>query len=233
MFQIIVSLLTLTILEIVLGFDNLVFITILSQRVKPSQQALARRLGLLCAVLTRLLLLSVATWLVGQTQPLFTLSGQVFSARTLLFLSGGLFLLVKGVQEIHTTFIENQNVSMNSHAAKFGAIIVQIALFDIIFSLDSIFTAVSMTTDFWVMAVAIILAIVVMLFASETLSRILQRYPTLRLLALSFLLLLGVVLIADAFGYRIPRGYIYFAIAFALSVETLKILLEKRQQAIK
>jgi len=225
----IISLLTLTILEIVLGIDNLVFIALLSQRVKQSQQKLARRLGLLLAVVTRLLLLATATWMMGLTQPLFTLFAQEFSIRTLLLAGGGIFLLIKGSQEIHATIEPQLDHTLKIKVSPLSLVIFQIALFDIIFSLDSVFTAVSMTTQYWVMATAIIIAILIMLLASEPLSKMLNRYPTLRLLALSFLLLLGVVLIADAFAYHIPRGYIYFAIAFSLGVESLRILMERRQ----
>ena len=208
--EIIISLLTLTILEIVLGVDNLVFIAILSSRLKPAQQKSARRWGLTMAWVTRLILLAMAVWLVGLTRPLFAVFAHHFSGRDLFLLAGGLFLLVKGTSEIHAEIETATEKSVRRQFAKFAIIIFQIALFDIIFSLDSILTAIGLTHNFWIMAAAISIAIILMIIASEPLSQFIEKHPTVKMLALSFLLLIGMVLLADGFGFHIPRGYIYF-----------------------
>jgi predicted tellurium resistance membrane protein TerC len=229
--QIWASLLTLTLLEIVLGIDNLVFISILSQRVVKHLQKRARRIGLLMAVISRLFLLATASWVAKLTTPLITVFSRGFSGRDLLLIGGGLFLLVKATHEIHSGFddVHQPVAEVNKKPAKFTSVITQIMLFDIIFSLDSVITAVGMAQDFIIMALAIIIAVLTMLFASEPLSRFIHTYPTLRMLALSFLLLVGMVLFADGFGFHIPRGYIYFAMGFSLAVETLNITLLKRR----
>jgi predicted tellurium resistance membrane protein TerC len=227
------SLLTLTFLEIVLGIDNLVFIAILSNRLPKAKQQLARRLGLVFALATRLLLLASALWLVGLTKPLVSIFGQNISGRDAFLLLGGLFLLFKGTREIHHEFDANQEVTVKRAAVSFIGIVIQIAVMDIIFSLDSILTAIGMTQNFWIMALAIFIAIIAMIIASEPLSEFIETHPPVKMLALSFLLLIGMVLIADGMGFDIPKGYIYFAISFSVFVESLNTLLTKRKQRKK
>ncbi|MDF2867879.1 MAG: hypothetical protein K0S11_1349 [Gammaproteobacteria bacterium] len=227
--HVIFSLLALSVLEIVLGIDNLVFIAILSNRLPKHQQSLARRLGLLFALATRLLLLGSVLWLVGLTKPLFTLFGEAVSGRDIFLIIGGLFLLFKGTREIHSEFEESAEVSFKRVAAGFLGIVMQIAIMDIIFSLDSILTAVGMTQNFWIMAAAILIAIACMVIASDPLSEFINSHPSVKMLALSFLLLIGMVLVADGMGFAIPKGYIYFAISFSIFVEILNTLLAKRR----
>ncbi len=222
-FDITFSLLTLTFLEIILGVDNLVFIAIVSQRLpNKRQQMLARRLGLIFALLTRLLLLAGVFWLASLTKPLFTVFTQTFSGRDLILLFGGLFLLYKSTQEIHFEMKKKEEKEI-SLAVKQGLTmaIIQIGVLDIVFSLDSVLTAVGMTPYYWLMATAIFIAILLMIFASEFLSRMVETYPTVKMLAFSFLLLVGTVLIADGLHFHVPRGYIYFAVCFSLLVEIL------------
>ncbi len=230
-FDIALSLLTLTILEVVLGIDNLVFLAIISQRLPPQQRKKARHIGLTLAWMTRLLLLASAVWLTQLTKPLFTTFNYAFSGRDLFLLGGGLFLLAKATQEIHGELepVEGQ-VTTQVKTSSFGFVVTQIAILDIIFSLDSVLTAIGLTQRFWLMAVAITIAIIAMLFASEKLSHFIERHPTIKMLALSFLILIGMVLIAEGFKFHIPRGYIYFAMGFSLFIESLNILKRKRQK---
>lgn len=228
--HIIFSLLTLSLLEIVLGIDNLVFIAILSNRLPKHKQQIARKLGLIFALATRLLLLATVLWLVGLTKPLLTILGNEFSGRDIFLILGGLFLLFKGTQEIHNEFEETSEVSITRVSASFLGVITQIAIMDIIFSLDSILTAVGMTQNFWIMAAAVFIAIITMIIASDPLSEFINHHPTVKMLALSFLLLIGMILIAEGMGYEIPKGYIYFAISFSVFVELLNNLLTKRKQ---
>lgn len=227
------SLLALSVLEIVLGIDNLVFIAILSNRLPKHQQQLARRLGLLFALATRLLLLGSVLWLVGLTKPLFSLLGQEVSGRDIFLIVGGLFLLFKGTREIHNEFEESSEISFKKVAASLLGIVMQIAVMDIIFSLDSILTAIGMTQNFWIMAAAIFIAIICMIIASDPLSEFINTHPSVKMLALSFLLLIGMVLVADGMGFAIPKGYVYFAISFSIFVEILNNLLVKRRQRKK
>lgn len=224
------SLITLTILEVILGIDNLVFLAIISQKLPKNQQRKARQLGLTLAWLTRLLLLASAVWIVKLTNPLFTLFGIDFSGRDLFLIAGGLFLIAKSTQEIHIEIDprDERTEKIKTHKTSFGWIITQIAVLDIIFSLDSVLTAIGLTQRFWLMATAISIAIVTMVFASEPLSRFVERYPTVKMLALSFLMLIGMVLIADGFEFHIPRGYIYFAMGFSLFIEGLNIVKRRR-----
>jgi len=226
--QIWASLLTLTILEIVLGIDNLIFLSVMTDRLPIERQKRARQFGLILACLTRLLLLATITWLTHFTNPLFNLAGQTFSCRDLILIAGGLFLLAKGTSEIHVDVTQKTNQLKPTRSTYFMSVILQIMLLDIIFSLDSVITAVGMTQNFIIMALAIIIAVLLMLSASEPLSRLIRTYPTLKILALSFLLLVGMALIADGFAFHIPRGYLYFAIAFSLFVELLNILTGRR-----
>lgn len=224
------SLLTLTFLEIVLGVDNLVFIAIASSRLPPAKQKIARRLGLIFALVTRLILLASVVWLIGLKKPLFTLYNHAFSVRDLLLLAGGLFLLVKGTQEIHHEMEPEEITPKQRRYASVLSVIIQIGVLDIIFSLDSVFTAVGLTTTYWIMATAIIIAILTMIFLSEPLSNMVHNYPTIKMLALSFLILIGVILIADSFHAPVPKGYIYFAICFSVFVEVLNNLVKKRRK---
>jgi predicted tellurium resistance membrane protein TerC len=225
------SLITLTILEIVLGIDNLVFLAIITQRLPKHQQSYARKLGLTLAWVTRLMLLASAIWLTKLTSPLFTLFSNDISWRDIFLIGGGVFLLVKATQEIHGEMEPSpESTSRSGKAANFSWIITQIALLDIIFSLDSVLTAIGLTNNFFIMATAISIAILTMLFASEPLSRFVENHPTVKMLALSFLILIGMVLIADGLDNHIPRGYIYFAMGFSLFVELLNIVSRKRRQ---
>jgi predicted tellurium resistance membrane protein TerC len=228
--NIIISLLTLTFLEIVLGVDNLVFIAIISSRLPVEQQPLARRLGLLFALVTRLILLASVVWLIGLTKPLFTIFAHAFSVRDIVLILGGLFLLFKSTLEIHSEF---ESASETKSVKKFSsmvAVVIQIGILDIIFSLDSILTAIGLTQQFWIMACAIIIAVILMLCASEPLNRFINKYPTIKMLALSFLLLIGTVLIADGLSFAIPHGYIYFAVCFSVFVEFINTLLARKRK---
>lgn len=223
------SLVALTLLEIILGIDNLVFLAIISQKLPKHQQKRARQLGLTLAWVTRLMLLASAVWLTQLTHPLFSLFDMDFSGRDLFLLIGGIFLLTKATQEIHLEVDSKEKKQIVSTKTQtFGVVVIQIAILDIIFSLDSVLTAIGLTQRFWLMAIAITIAIICMVFASEPLSRLIERHPTLKMLALSFLMLIGMILIADGFGMHIPRGYIYFSMGFSLFIEFLNMLRRKR-----
>ena len=224
------SLLTLTTLEIVLGVDNLIFIAILAGRLPPAQQAPARRIGLGLALITRLLLLATLSWMIGLTRPVFTAMGQDFSWRDIILICGGLFLAYKGTSEIHHRMEPPEEEKDAGGSASFGGVLVQIMLLDIVFSLDSVITAVGMVEQFWIMATAVIVAAIVMLVASGPLSEFVQRHPTVKMLALSFLLMIALVLIADGFGVHIPKGYVYAAMGFSVLVESLNLIAAKRQR---
>jgi predicted tellurium resistance membrane protein TerC len=221
-----ISLVSLTALEIVLGIDNLVFISLMTNRLARSEQRLARQFGLLLACLTRLLLLATIAWMTRFTQPLFTWAGHAFSGRDVILILGGLFLLGKGTSELHfnVNVASKEQTSKLRQYSRFSVVIIQIMLLDIIFSLDSVITAVGMAQEFIVMALAIVIAIALMIGASGPLSHFINSYPNLKILGLSFLLLIGLVLIADGFGLHVPRTYLYFAIAFSVFVEWLNIL---------
>ena len=231
--QIWASLLTLTALEIVLGIDNLIFIAILADRLPAGRRSQARRLGLGLALFVRLGLLASISWIFGLTRPLFELFGQPFSWRDLILIGGGLFLLFKGTREIHER-IEGEDHDEAGHVGKasFAGVIAQILVLDIIFSLDSVITAVGMANHLWVMATAVIIAVVIMLVASEPVAAFVNRHPTVKMLALSFLLLIGMTLLADGVGFHLPKGYIYAAIAFSLLVETLNQLAARRRRLL-
>ena len=225
--QIWLSLLTLTALEIVLGIDNIVFIAILTNRLPPHQRPMGRKIGLTLALGTRLMLLATLAWIVKLTAPLFTLFDHGFSWRDLILIGGGLFLLVKAVLEMHESVEGAADTAANGgvDAAKvypaFSYIVVQIAIIDIIFSLDSVITAVGMADTLWVMVLAVVISMIIMLIASTPLSDFVSAHPTIKMLALSFLLLIGVFLIADGFGMKIPKGYLYFALGFSVAVEAM------------
>ncbi|MFT3742130.1 MAG: TerC family protein [Gammaproteobacteria bacterium] len=229
-FTIIINLFTLAALEIVLGVDNLVFIAIASSRLPQHRQKSARRIGLLLALGTRLLLLFSALWIIRLQTPLFSLGPWHFSARDLFLILGGLFLIVKGTMEIHREFESAAPQSKHRQFSSFFAIVTQIAILDIIFSLDSILTAIGMTQNFTIMAIAITIAILVMMLCSEPLSRFIENHPSIRMLALSFLLLIGTILIADGFKQHVPRAYVYCAVCFSMFVETLNTLLARKKK---
>jgi len=221
---------TLTALEIVLGVDNVVFISILAGKLPVEQREKARRLGLGLAMFVRILLLLSIAWVVKLTSPLFSVSSQEFSGRDIILLLGGLFLLAKSTHEMHGQLEGEEGHSSGRVAASFTSVIIQILLLDIIFSLDSVITAVGMADDVGVMIAAVVVAVLFMLVFSGALSRFVDKHPTIKMLALSFLLLIGVSLVAEGFEFHIPKGYIYFAMAFSLFVEVLNIKLRKSRQ---
>jgi predicted tellurium resistance membrane protein TerC len=219
-----IALATLTTLEIVLGIDNIVFITILADRLPAHQQQRARRLGLALAMGTRILLLFFLAWILGLVEPLFSIAGRGFSGLDLILIGGGLFLLWKSTHEIHDNLEGSEDVGgTRAAAASMGAVIVQIGLLDIVFSLDSVITAVGMAEDLAVMVIAIILAVAVMMVSADAIGAFVGRHPTVKMLALSFLLLIGMSLIAEGMGLHIPKGYIYFAMGFSIFVEVLNL----------
>ncbi len=231
--QIWASFLTLTALEIVLGIDNIVFLSVATNKLPPERRAAARRIGLALAFVMRVVLLTFAVWLTGLTKPIVALAGLALSWRDLLLLSGGLFLLIKGTREIHGEVEGGAEAPASGSAAvpaAFAAVVVQITVLDAVFSLDSVITAVGMTRNLGVMVAAITVAILVMLFAAGAVGAFIARHPTTRMLALSFLLLVGVALIADGLHFHVPRGYLYFAIGFSLLVEVLNIQAARRRR---
>jgi predicted tellurium resistance membrane protein TerC len=227
--QIWASLLTLTVLEIVLGIDNLVFIAILAGRLPGEQAHRARQLGLALALITRLLLLGAIAWITGVTQPLFELFGHPVSWRDIVLITGGLFLLYKGTREIHNR-LEGERPHKDAGYAGFAGVVAQITVFDMVFSLDSVITAVGMAEHLWVMALAIIVAVVIMLRAVVPLSAFIDQHPTVKMLALSFLLLVGMTLVADGAGFHVPKTYIYVAIGFSIGVEALNQIAARRRR---
>ena len=219
-FNVWTSLLTLTVLEIVLGIDNIVFLSIASSRLPKSRRPEARRIGLALALLMRIALLSSIAFIIHLSEPIVTVYGQAFSWRDLVFFAGGIFLLTKGTREIHH-LVDGDDEEMHARGATFFSVIVQIAIFDLVFSIDSVITAVGMAEHLPVMIAAVVIAIIIMLIASGPVSEFVHRYPTVKMLALSFLLLIGMTLIADALHFHIPRGYLYFAVGFSILVEFL------------
>ncbi|HEX9815813.1 MAG TPA: TerC family protein [Candidatus Thermoplasmatota archaeon] len=218
---------TLTALEIVLGVDNIVFISILAEKLPAEQRAKARRVGLGLATFMRVGLLFSLAWIIGLTDPLFTVMGIDVSGRDLVLLGGGLFLLAKSTHEIHTNLEGGEGHASTKVAASFASVIVQILLLDMVFSLDSVITAVGMVDELPVMIAAVVAAVGVMMLAAGTISSFVGRHPTIKMLALSFLLLIGFMLILESFDIHVPKGYIYFAMAFALGVELLNLRLRK------
>jgi predicted tellurium resistance membrane protein TerC len=228
--QIWISLVTLTFLEIVLGIDNIVFISILAGKLPPAQQPKARQLGLAAALITRLMLLASLSWIAKLTAPLFTVLNQAISGRDLVLILGGLFLLWKSTVEIHEKVTLEEDMAGNPLGNKngkkvvsFANVIIQIMLLDIIFSLDSVITAVGMVDNLYVMMAAVVIAVIIMLVAVNPISHWVNEYPTIKMLALSFLLLVGMALVGEGFDMHIPKGYIYFAMFFSIGVETLNI----------
>ena len=230
------SLVTLSALEIVLGIDNLVFIAILTGRLPAHQRALGRKVGLALALITRLMLLATLAWIVGLTQPLFSVAGKGFSWRDIILIAGGLFLLYKATVEIHEMVEKEEEEPDSPHGAAgvtFRGVVLQIAVIDIIFSLDSVITAVGMADQLWVMVAAVVFAMIIMIIASNPLANFVQAHPTVKMLALAFLLLIGVILIADGLGLHVPKGYIYFALAFSVAVETLNHWVRARRRRLR
>ena len=227
--QIWLSLVTLTVLEIVLGIDNIVFIAVLTQKLPRERQAAARRLGIAFALITRLLLLLTIAWVIGLTAPLFEVFGHAVSWRDIILLGGGAFLIYKSTHEIHGSLEGEEDHGSHKIAAGFVAVVVQIAFLDIIFSLDSVITAVGMAEHVWIMVTAIVIAMAIMLVAAGPVAGFVERHPTIKMLALSFLLLIGMALIADGAGFHIPKGYIYAAMGFSIFVEILNLIARRRR----
>ncbi|MGE0461791.1 MAG: TerC family protein [Vicinamibacterales bacterium] len=218
-----IALVTLTVLEIVLGVDNVIFISILAGKLPVDQQDRARTVGLLAAMLMRILLLFSIAWVVRLTAPLFAIFDQEISGRDLILLGGGLFLLAKATREIHDRLEGEEGHASARVAPSFGAVIGQIMLLDIVFSLDSVITAVGMADQLWVMITAVVVAVGIMMVSAASISAFVNQHPTVKVLALSFLLLIGVSLVAEGLDTHIPKGYIYFAMAFSVFVETINL----------
>jgi predicted tellurium resistance membrane protein TerC len=214
---------TLTLLEIVLGIDNIIFISILADKLPQEQQKRARLVGLALAMLTRILLLLSLAWIIRLTAPLFSVFGEEFSGRDLVLILGGLFLLAKSTHEIHENLEGVEGETSVKVRPSFAAVLIQIILLDIVFSLDSVITAVGMVDEIGVMVSAVVVAVIFMMGFSGPISAFVSRHPTIKMLALSFLILIGVALIAEGFDRHIPRGYIYFAMAFSVGVELLNL----------
>lgn len=230
-FEIWASLLTLTLMEIVLGIDNLVFLTIAASGLPEEKRLPVQRLGLAAALIMRIVFLSMVVWITKLTTPVMTLGDHVVSWRDLILLFGGLFLLWKGTQEIHQEVEGGEEGRMAKAATAVGTVIVQIMILDLVFSLDSIITAIGLTDVLWVMITAVTIAIAVMMFAAKPVGKFIEDHPTTKMLALSFLILIGAALVADALHFHIPRGYIYFAIAFSLGVEVLNLLANRARKS--
>ena len=223
----IVALVTLTVLEVILGVDNVIFISILSGKLPKEQQRMARRVGLAAAMLMRLVLLAFIAWIAGLTRPLFEVFGREISGRDLILLGGGLFLLAKATWEIHDK-LEGPEEGGGRIAASFASVITQVMLLDIVFSLDSVITAIGMADQLSVMMTAVVLAVLVMLVAAEPISAFVEQHPTIKILALSFLLLIGISLVAEGLGQHIAKGYIYFAMGFSVFVEMINIRVRRK-----
>jgi predicted tellurium resistance membrane protein TerC len=228
-----IALATLTLLEVVLGIDNVIFISILAGKLPANQQERARKLGLMAAMGMRIVLLMSIAWIIRLTAPLFTVFNHPFSGRDLILAGGGLFLIFKATREIHDR-LEGEEGHLTARVApSFVAVIGQIMLLDIVFSLDSVITAVGMADDLSVMIAAVVIAVGIMMFSAGTVARFVEQHPTVKVLALSFLLLIGCSLIADGFGVHIPKGYIYFAMGFSIFVEVINLRASKKGKAVK
>ena len=227
------ALVTLTFLEIILGVDNVIFISILSGKLPQRDQQKARRVGLLAAMVMRIGLLMSIAWIVRLTSPLFAVFGRGISGRDMILIGGGLFLLGKATLEIHERLEGEEAHGTTRAAPSFGAVIVQIMLLDIVFSLDSVITAVGMADDISVMVAAVVLSVVIMMFAAEPISSFVSKHPTVKVLALSFLLLIGMSLVGDGLGMHVPKGYIYFAMGFSVFVELINLRVRKSGPPVK
>ena len=228
-----ISLITLVALEIVLGIDNIIFISILAGRLPEHQRQKARTIGLILAMCTRVLLLLSIAWVMQLTNPLFSILDQEISGRDLILIGGGLFLLAKSTHEIHSAMEHDSSNVVKTALSGFMMVLVQIAILDIVFSLDSVITAVGMADHVPVMVIAIVIAVLVMLFAAKPIGEFVDKHPTLKMLALSFLILVGVSLIGEGLSLHIPKGYIYFAMAFSLCVEIINIKVHRRRSAAR
>ncbi|MEO8019146.1 MAG: TerC family protein [Pseudomonadota bacterium] len=226
--QVWIAFFTLTALELVLGIDNIIFISILVDKLAPAQRERARRIGLFLAMFMRVGLLLVLSWIVGLTAPLFNILGAAISGRDLILMSGGLFLVWKSTMEIHQLTEGEQGHASKGVAANFGAIIVQIILIDMVFSLDSIITAVGLVDKVSVMIAAVVVSVGLMMLFARAIGEFVSAHPSIKMLALSFLLVVGVMLIAEGFDHKVPKGYIYFAMAFSVAVEMLNIRMRKK-----
>jgi len=224
---------TLLALEVVLNIDNVIFLSIITAKLPPAQRPRARRIGILLALVFRIAFLSALTWLIGLTKPLFELFGQEVSWRDIILFAGGLFLLWKGTTEIHAETEDKEHDGRAATKAAFGAVIVQIVLIDLVFSLDSILTAIGMTNNLPVMIAAVIVSLVIMLAAANPIADFVNRHPSVKMLALAFLLLIGVALVADSLHFDIPRGYLYFAVAFSAMVEALNLFASRKKKRQK
>ncbi len=228
-----IALLTLTVLEVVLGIDNIIFISILAGKLPEDQQKKARTTGLAMAMIMRVLLLLSLAWIVKLTAPLFAILGHEISGRDLILIFGGLFLLAKATHEIHDKLEGVEGGEIKRVAPSFTSVIVQISLLDIVFSLDSVITAVGMAKDLGVMIAAVVIAVLIMLVSAGSISAFVNRHPTVKMLALSFLLLIGMSLIAEGLDFHIPKGYVYFAMAFSVFVEVLNIAFRRKSHPVK
>jgi len=232
--QVWIAFATLTVLELVLGIDNVIFISILSGKLPKEQQAKARYIGLALALIMRVILLFSLSWVIGLVAPLFTIWGQTFSGKDLVLLIGGLFLIAKSTHEIHGSLEGEEGHETKKVYAGFASVILQIVVLDIVFSLDSVITAVGMISDqygpngIWIMITAVVISIAAMMAFAGSIGAFVQKHPTIKMLALSFLLLIGVMLVAEGFHHKIPKGYIYFAMAFSVIVEILNMRLRKK-----
>ncbi len=231
--QIWISFLTLAVLEIVLGVDNIVFISILAGKLPPEQRHKARQMGLALALITRILLLLSITWVMGLTTPLFAVFERNVSGRDLILFAGGLFLIYKAVTEIHNKLEGDEHLIHTPKVVSFGGVIGQILILDIVFSLDSVITAVGMASNVGVMIAAVVVAVGVMLFLAAPLSSFVEKHPTVKILALSFLVLIGVNLVAESFHQAIPKGYTYFAMGFAVMVEMLNLRVRRKSVPVR
>ena len=230
--QIWIAFATLTVLELVLGIDNVIFISILSGKLPAEQQARARLIGLTLALGMRVLLLLSLSWIIGLTEPLFNIFGKDISGRDLVLLIGGLFLIAKSTHEIHGSLEGEEGHASKKTYSSFASVIVQITLLDIVFSLDSVITAVGMVNNLWIMISAVVVSIIAMMLFAGPIGAFVQRHPTIKMLALSFLLLIGVTLVGEGLGQHIPKGYIYFAMAFSVLVEILNMRLRKKTEPV-
>jgi len=230
--QIWIAFATLTVLELVLGIDNVIFISILSGKLPAEQQSKARFIGLTLALVMRVFLLFSLSWVIGLTAPLFAVFSQQVSGRDLVLLIGGLFLIAKSTHEIHGSLEGEEGTELKRVYSSFASVIVQITLLDIVFSLDSVITAVGMVNNLWIMIAAVVISIIAMMLFAGSIGAFVQRHPTIKMLALAFLLLIGVTLIAEGLHQHIPKGYIYFAMAFSVLVEFLNMRLRKKAEPV-
>jgi len=230
--QVWIAFFTLTALELVLGIDNIIFISILVDKLAPEQREKARRIGLFLAMFMRVGLLLVLSWVVGLTAPLFTVIGAAISGRDLILICGGLFLVWKSTMEVHQLTTGEESHETKTVKAAFGAIILQIIVIDMVFSLDSIITAVGLVDQVAVMIAAVVASVGLMMLFARAIGEFVSAHPTIKMLALSFLLVVGVMLIAEGFDHKVPKGYIYFAMAFSLAVESLNIRMRKKKKEL-